>query len=255
MRIVGPIIAGVVLSTMLAGCGGTHTADESPSQHPGAAQSADAQSAVTAPTSASGVPPFVPITVNMDGLRTEITPGAMGKWAADISRGDKAIVVGKCWTTAPTYIADRYFSDRSAVATILAQRPASGQAGVGWGDIRSAQVYVPWSEAKSDYACPRVRLNAGQEIYPDDFVAHIARRFILRAQGDPINPADTAAAYPLECNFARDPITNVDRGDANRITVTREDVVHGDTRWIVQAGPLTMRMSTEPGGVCVKAAA
>lgn len=200
-------------------------------------------------------PAAAPIVVNTDGLQAEITPGAMAKWAADVSHGQEAAVVAKCWTIAPQYIAERYFAEPATVATIFAQRPVSGQAGVAWGRYESAYAHVPWSEAKSGYPCPRIRLNAAQQIYPDDFVAHIARRFILRAQGRPINPADTAASYPLECTVVRGPIANVERGDVQLITVTREDLPHGDIRWIVQAGLLTMRMALEPGVVCVQAAA
>ncbi len=194
------------------------------------------------------------IEVNLAGLRGEITPGSMQKWADDVSAGDVPTVTAKCWTIAPEYIAERYFADRGILASIFTQVPVSGQAGVAWGRYGGAYGHVPWEEAKSGYPCPRVTLHAGQPQYSDAYVAHIARRFIRRAQGHPINPADTDAAYPLVCAFGRGSITGVGRGNPDDVAVTREALPHGDTRWTVRAGLLTMQMAVKLGGVCVREA-
>lgn len=207
------------------------------------------------PTSESASPSRAAIAVNTDGLRTEISPGGMAKWADDVSRGDVEAVVAKCWTVAPEYIRSRYFADTGALTAILAQRPVSGQAGVSWGEFGGAYVYVPWHEGRSDYPCPRITRGADQHLYPDDYIAHRARRFILRAQGKPINPADTETAYPIECAFSPGVIADVDRGDPERVRVFREEGPHGVAEWTVRAGDLTLKMVTEPGDACVRAAA
>lgn len=196
----------------------------------------------------------VPITVNTEGLGTELAPGSLQRWAADVSNGNESTVIAKCWTIAPDYVRARYFADVPTVAAIFAQRPQSGQAGVSWGTWGGAYAHVPWDEAKSGYSCPRITLKSGEHLYSNAFVAYIAKRFILRAQGKPVNPADTEANYHLECIYAPGEIRDVARGDANQIAVTREDLPHGDARWTVRSGPLTMQMAIEPGTVCVKSA-
>ncbi|MFN8055325.1 MULTISPECIES: hypothetical protein [unclassified Gordonia (in: high G+C Gram-positive bacteria)] len=200
------------------------------------------------------VPSPVPIEVNTVGLHSELAPGGTARWAADVNAGAVSTVIGKCWTVAPAYIRVRYFGDRSALAGIFLRRPVVGQAGVSWGRFDSTYAHIPWDEAKSDYPCPRITLERGEHLYSDAYVAYIAKRFILRAQGNPINPADTEAAYRLQCVYAPGEIRNVASGDVDQIDVTREDLPHGDARWTVRSGPLTMQMGIEPGAVCVKSA-
>ncbi|GED98485.1 hypothetical protein [Gordonia crocea] len=199
-------------------------------------------------------PDSVDLVVNTAGLRTEVAPGSMQNWAADVSRGDVATVVAKCWTVAPGYIRDRYFRDPTALAAIFAHRPTPAQAGVIWGDHTGPHGYVPWTEGRSDYPCPRVVLGAGERLYTDEYAGHLARRFILRSQGAPVNPGDTAAAYPMVCAFRPGPVTNVERADADRISVTREDLPHGDARWRARAGEVTVMLAIAPTDVCVQSA-
>ena len=88
-----------------------------------------------------------------------------------------------------------------------------------WGRFDSTYAHIPWDEAKSDYPCPRITLERGEHLYSDAYVAYIAKRFILRAQGNPINPADTGP--PTGSNVSTRPvIRNVASGDVDQIDVT-----------------------------------
>ena len=100
------------------------------------------------------------------------------------------------------------------------------------GKRESAYAQISTEEAKSDYPCPRLRVDSGQHLYSDAYVAHIARRLILRAQGKPINLADTESAYRLVCTPLR-PSQRDGRGDPNQIDVAEEDLPHGGARWSV----------------------
>ncbi|HNP56648.1 MAG TPA: toll/interleukin-1 receptor domain-containing protein [Gordonia sp. (in: high G+C Gram-positive bacteria)] len=194
------------------------------------------------------------LAVNTTGLGTELAAGGVQKWAADVANGDVDAVVAKCWTVAPDYIRVRYFGDLQAVADIFSQRPVPGQSGVTWGKRESAYAQISTEEAKSDYPCPRLRVDSGQHLYSDAYVAHIARRLILRAQGKPINLADTESAYRLVCTHPLGPVSGMERGDPNQIDVAEEDLPHGGARWSVRSGPLTMQMTMGEEGVCVESA-
>lgn len=203
-----------------------------------------------AATGSSGV--HVSITyVNTTGLDPAyINAGSVQAWADDVAADDGPNLTTKCWTLPADYVSGHYTAVAGRIATALTTTPAPAQDGYVWGLNSATEVRVPWAEGTSEYACPHVDLDGNHS--PDDStVIWTVRRFLLREQGRPVNPADTEAAYPLRCTYSAGPVdpAAVAVADPDDLTVATKDWDHG--RWYLTTPGARATMSVENGRVCV----
>lgn len=201
--------------------------------------------------SSATAPSRLEVNVNFQSVGLpEINRDSVAKWARDVSAGDEATLVKKCWTVPPSYIRARYLRDRATLNSILGQHPSPGQTGISWGSLQSNGVLVTTAEGLSDYACPKVFV-AGEPTNPDDYVAYRVKRFVLREQGRPVNPGDTESSYYLRCSYERGTITGLAAANPNSITVTASQ---SGSEWEATAGPVRLRVRAENGEPCVVSA-
>ena len=90
--------------------------------------------------------------------------------------------------------------------------------------------------------------------YSDAYVAHIARRLILRAQGKPINLADTESAYRLVCTHPLGPVSGMERGDPNQIDVAEGGLTARRCALVCPIRPANHANDHGEEGVCVESA-
>lgn len=233
---------------VLTGCSSNNTAHVSPSSGETAETRHATDSAST--TSAENA---AQIVVRTSGGNYSLrNPRSIEKWAADVNRRAEDSLVAKCWTFPPQYVQDRYLGDVPRLAEILSNPPGGSQAGAIWstegrsdGDV----VLLSWAEEKSDYACPQVQVG-GDYRANDEYVGYRVKRYILRAQGRPVNPNDTPANYPLECGLPhqRGGYVNTEKADPDNISVTRVD----ELRWTATSGPVTFDVGWEPSEPCIR---
>lgn len=237
-------ILAVAATAVLAGCSSDDGVSGASDSETGSGPGVELTNASTAPDADGG-----PITIVGGQALSASGEAAMNKWAADVAARDEAALVRKCWTLPASYIQDRYLAPGSAKMNELFAVGSEGtQAGPLW-ESSVGDAMVTWAEEKSPYACPRITF-AGQDEFPDDYVAYRAERYIRREQGKPVNAGDTESSYPVECSFVRGTITDIDRADPDDIRVTKT----AESKWTVTAGPVTLKMHVEPGEPCIESA-
>lgn len=196
---------------------------------------------------------------------------ALEPWLSDLVAGRD--VVSRCWTIAPERAAAMY-TDVDAITAAVRQPGRDGQYTVTW-SADGTDVSVLRSEITSGYACPYVR-PTGEDAYTGDDAVHAVTRFLARATGQPLSPADTEKQYRLVCDERAiwDPwgtgspsvpplSTNPDVLDdvttfdaASAIFVPLDDVYGNVTIPVVEAGTLrdlVVYVTTGSNGYCLGA--
>lgn len=202
--------------------------------------------------SRSGAPASTPT----EPVRVAGASSPMVAWAADVSAGNVDGLLEKCWRYPESYVRERYVGvDRAALNAILATTPQATQVGQIWkSDLGQVIADGPMDES---YACPQVVLT-GQEQFPEDLVAHTAKRYILLKQGRPMNPAETTGydgqSEPLGCGPSpTGPYDSPDRADADAIVVGDPHPAEGTTEWTVGAGPRDVAVQKRLVALCIRA--
>ncbi|MFI6870958.1 hypothetical protein [Nocardia sp. NPDC050406] len=126
-----------------------------------------------------------------------VSEAGLAAWAADLRTGDLDSLEQKCWTMAPLNVRGMYAESAPILAALEQPGAHNGTTTVWKGP--AVTVVAPDRALATDYACPYV-FPAGTEVaYNDADARHTVRRYLSRLIGEPIDPADTEAAYPLVC--------------------------------------------------------
>ena len=188
--------------------GATACADNStpPSSVPPTAEATVGDDAAGTLTGENSLPPSqqtdpraeasaVTIRVNI-GDRPANGAERVQKWADDVAAGRIDVLKRKCWTISPTVI-DTEYAQVTAIKGILETPGSQTQFGMAWRS-GAGRLDFAYNELKSDYPCPVAEVAEGfEEKVPQ--AGWIVQRALRRAQGNPVNPADTEAVYPLTC--------------------------------------------------------
>ena len=226
----------------------TSAACDSSSDDGATATRDEGQSADSADSRESGGGGGGPVTVSGDYP-------SLQKWADDVSAGDEAALVRKCWTYPASYIRDRYLGSGKKLNEILSATDEPGQSGVRW-QSQSGQVFATDPELNSTYACPQVTLD-GQDMWPDDYVAYRVERFIRREQGDPVNPGDTDSnGYDLTCGLPhiQGEVDNVDNADPGDVEVSDAPRENNTDTWKVTSNGVEFTVIAMLGNACIQRA-
>ncbi|MFZ2238264.1 MAG: hypothetical protein WAV90_01820 [Gordonia amarae] len=194
------LVVATLLSAVACDDGGT------PSSAPPTAEATigdDAAGTLTGenspPPSAAGPPDSSgsPVTIRVNvGDRPSNGAERVQKWADDVAAGRIDVLTRKCWTISPKVVATEY-SQVTAIKNILETPGSQTQFGMAW-KSGAGQLHFAYNELKSDYPCPVADVAEGfEEKVPQ--AGWIVQRALRRAQGNPVNPADTEAVYPLTC--------------------------------------------------------
>ncbi|MGW6727217.1 hypothetical protein ACWF9G_15060 [Nocardia sp. NPDC055029] len=209
-----------------------------------------------APTGATTpLPADAPQVGAVPGAADAVT--AVRRWAVDLKTGTIAELQDKCWTIPPRTVTDMY-ADPQAILDALS-RPGTATADTVTWRNRTTTVTVERESVATGYACGRVFAAGVEPGYDEADARHTVRRYLARAAGKPLDPADIEATHPLTCeatlttwdpqgtgNPAAPPLT----GDSAKVgNVTsyageelRSDQVRGD--YLAVHVPVT----TSPGG-------
>ena len=187
---------------------------------------------------------------------------ALRAWATDFAAGDVDALVRKCWTIAPSRVRGMYAAVKP-IEHAIAQPGIEGQFAYIWRD-GTTTVSVKRSEISSGYACPYVSPQSDTHIYNGDDAKYRVLRFVQRIIGQPVNPADTEANYPLECSgWPQTAMSDTSRSiaattisvdpDSLQVTGGPDDwqvTVHGTSRG-GDAREYLYRTSVGPEGYCI----
>ncbi|WP_245665268.1 hypothetical protein [Nocardia sienata] len=204
----GLAVSGVLLGTGCDSVSGIPGDDVgSPSVHAseGDARSAGQQAAsAAAPPSAPALPPIpadAPVVGAVPGV-PDAAP-ALQRFAADLRSADIATLQNTCWSIPPLTVQTMY-TDRDAVLNALAQPGTAADGTLTWTDGITT-VTVDEHRVAAGYACGRVFPAGVEAVYDAADARHTVRRYLARATGQPLDPADLEEQYPLVC--AADPAT------------------------------------------------
>lgn len=136
---------------------------------------------------------------------------AVRRWAADLRTGTVAELQTKCWTIPPRTVAEMY-ADPQSVLTALSNPGTATADTVTW-QSGTTTVTVDRESVASGYACGRVFAAGVEPGYDDADARHTVRRYLARATGKPLDPADIEASHPLTCKA--DPATWDPTGTGN----------------------------------------
>ncbi|AYF79004.1 hypothetical protein D7D52_13655 [Nocardia yunnanensis] len=159
-----------------------------------------ADSAATAETAAPAL--ATPASVGGVGAvpgRPDAT-AAVAQWLSTLPRGLDEMTA-RCWTMAPRNVRDMY-ADPQAVREALAG-PGTAEGGTVTWQNATLTVTAQNRDIATGYACPHVYPTGGDTGFNDADARHTVRRFLSRAIGKPVDPADREDAYPLLCPAAR----------------------------------------------------
>ncbi|WP_330184060.1 hypothetical protein OHB26_10870 [Nocardia sp. NBC_01503] len=123
---------------------------------------------------------------------------AVDAWAADLREHGEAALETRCWSMAPRNMRARY-AEPQPILDALARPGVHSGTNTVW-KSGAITVVVTDRDAASGYACPRV-VPTGGEAFNDADARHTVRRYLSRAIGDPVDPADRESAYPLVCTL------------------------------------------------------
>ncbi|MGW6424283.1 hypothetical protein ACWF82_16545 [Nocardia sp. NPDC055053] len=213
-----------------------------------------------APTGATTpLPADAPQVGAVPGAADAVT--AVRRWAADLQTGTIAELQDKCWAIPPRTVADMY-ADPEAILAALSQPGTATADTVTWRN-RTITVTVEREAAATGYACGRAFAAGVEPGYDEADARHTVRRYLARAVGKPLDPADIETTHPLTCkatlttwdprgtgNPTAPPLT----GDSAKVgNVTsyageelRSDQVRGD--YLAVHVPVT----TSPGGTRIR---
>ncbi|BCK52325.1 hypothetical protein [Nocardia wallacei] len=142
------------------------------------------------------------VTVSLESADSAAAD-ALTRWAIDLQELPQARLVDKCWTMAPRNVETMY-TDKQAVLAALAEPGVDDGTAIVWKGP-AATVVAQRSDIATGYACPRV-FPSGSEIgFTDADARHTVRRYLARAAGTPLDPADREATHPLVCAAGWDP--------------------------------------------------
>ncbi|MFD3705480.1 hypothetical protein ACFWUP_20265 [Nocardia sp. NPDC058658] len=182
---------------------------------------------------------------------------AVRRWAADLKTGTLEDLESKCWTIPPNTVAEMYADPQTVLAALTGPATATVDA-VTWRNSTTT-VTVDRESIASGYACGRVFAAGVEPAYDDADARHTVRRYLARATGKPLDPADIEADHPLTCkaspaswdpqgtgNPVAPPLTG-DSGKVGNVTSfageeLRSEQVRGD--YLAVHVPVT----TSPGG-------
>lgn len=140
---------------------------------------------------------LTPITVTVD----DNTPTAgVQALADDLAAGRLDHIAQRCWTW-PASTITAFFGTadlRQASLNLLSRTGLSALTSVVWTSGTETMTFS-WPAVRSDYACPDLAL--ADQPTPAQ-AALIFTRLADRAAGQPLDPADTEADYPLLCQDA-----------------------------------------------------
>lgn len=182
---------------------------------------------------------------------------AVRRWAADLQTSTPAELQAKCWTIPPRTVTDMYADPQSILAAL--RQPGTATADTVTWRNRGTTVTVERDAVATGYACGRVFAAGVEPGYDEADARHTVRRYLARATGKPLDPADIESTHPLTCkaslttwdpqgtgNPSAPPLTG-DSGKVGNVTSyaddeLRSDQVRGD--YLAVHVPVT----TSPGG-------
>ncbi|MVU79761.1 hypothetical protein GPX89_21270 [Nocardia sp. ET3-3] len=126
---------------------------------------------------------------------------AVARWAADLRGRGLDELAGRCWTMAPRNVHAMY-AEPQTILDALAGPGSISENAVTW---QNTEVIVTAQDRDiaTGYACPHVYPTGGEAGFNDADARHTVRRFLSRATGNPLDPADREDAYPLICAAGR----------------------------------------------------
>ncbi|MGN2634882.1 hypothetical protein ACTD5D_01545 [Nocardia takedensis] len=196
----GAIVGGVLASALLLGA--CDSVSGIPGDDPAPARAQATTSTTTAPPAPTSTTPVLPPPAadappvgEVAGLPEAAT--AVRRWAADLRTADPDDLQAKCWSMAPGNVSEMYQGE-AAILAALAQPGTASETTVTW-KTRATTVTVERSLIDTGYACPRVFPAGTQVGYNDADARHTVRRYLARVVGEPLDPADAEADYPLVC--------------------------------------------------------
>lgn len=152
---------------------------------------------------------------------------AVQRWADDVAAGNTEALTRKCWTFTPERIREMWTGSRRSalLATLTSRGQLANPGGAVW-QSATLSVGVNYDELDSSYACPVVTpLNTYLELDDAD-VGLLVDRYLGRAEGRPVNPADVPSDYHLTCEVGSSP-PSTDPGLPNTVvgaTITSHHV-------------------------------
>ncbi len=259
-----------VTAALIAGC---DSVSGIPGDDPAPAGTTTATAPPTTSTATQAIAPGEPAPTKAttplpaDAPQVGAVPGdadavtAVRRWAADLQTSTVAELQAKCWTIPPRTVADMY-ADPQSVLAALGQPGTATADTVTWRN-RTTTVTVERDAVATGYACGRVFAAGVEPGYDEADARHTVRRYLARATGKPLDPADIEDTHPLTCKAslttwdpqgAGNPTAPPLAGDSGKVgNVTsytgdelRSDQVRGD--YLAVHVPVT----TSPGGTRVR---
>ncbi|MFC6013326.1 serine/threonine-protein kinase [Nocardia lasii] len=121
-------------------------------------------------------------------------------WFDDVLAGDLGALTRKCWTQSPTEI-PRMCGDAEQISDAVRRPGSHGRFGPYWQND-TLRVSLRPSELRSEYGCPIVGAPTETGL-TDEQARYTVERYLSRAVGLPVNPADVEPSYPLLCRDAQ----------------------------------------------------
>lgn len=178
--------SAVIVALVLAGCDSTVGI---PGDGPEPATKTP--STTTTDTTTTGVNP----TADTPG--NQFSEAGLTKWAADLRTGDLDTLEQKCWTMAPLNVRGMYAEPAPVLAALERPSVHTGSTRVWKGS--AVTVVAPDRALAADYTCPYVFPAGAAITFNDADARHTVRRYLARLVGEPVDPADKEATYPLVC--------------------------------------------------------
>ncbi|MBC7300613.1 MAG: hypothetical protein H5T78_06640 [Nocardia sp.] len=197
------MVAGLTITAaLISGCdsvsgipGDPVEVTDAPSTTAAPATTATQAVAPGEPAPSSPLPADAPQVGAVAGHADAVT--AVRRWAADLKTGTVAELQTKCWTIPPATVAEMYAAPQSVLAALAGPGTATADT-VTWRN-RTITVTVDRESVDFGYACGRVSAVGVEPGYDDADARHTVRRYLARAVGKPLDPADTEADHPLTC--------------------------------------------------------
>ncbi|MBF6173500.1 hypothetical protein [Nocardia blacklockiae] len=198
----GALLAGLATLAVSAGTGCDSRVGIEGTDYDSGASDGTATTAAAASTT----PPVagaVAVTVSLESPDSAAAD-ALTRWAIDLQEAPRSTLVDKCWSMAPRNVETMY-ADEQAILAALAEPGVDQGTAVVWqspaGTASRAAVTVVAQRADiaTGYACPRVFTAGAEPGFTDADARHTVRRYLARATGKPLDPADQEATHPLVC--------------------------------------------------------
>jgi|GEM_PF-489525 len=195
----GALLGGLALC-LIAGCDsrvgieGTDYSTDEP-QVP----AAPTTTAPPAPLLSAPKPGELMVTVSLTKPDSDAAD-ALTRWAMDLQMLPLDRLQDKCWTMAPQNINSMY-ADRRSILSTLAQPGVDDGTAITWRGAGRAPITIvaQRTDIDSGYACPRVFPADTAPNFNDADARHAVRRYLDRATGAPLDPADKESTHPLVC--------------------------------------------------------